>query len=590
MSRRRGLPEDGQQLAMFDGEVVRSLPSIRDIRPLPIKSSSAVLSGSIGQEVRRPVLDQYVFHLEGYSVEPFADPILARHLGTYDDHREYQVMDRDPAVSDAWRHVESSVLNHGFEIQVGRSRSPAAKVLERFAETLWDRLDQGERQAYIMRCMDAAKWGWQPLQVLPDTKAKFEGADVWLPSKIVEKPAHHFRWTSPADGKSERALLFLPSLGQRIRKIEGADLEYGWIVPRYGSVNIPYGDHYVYQRAWILWEALRVVRKAYFQGLPRNFGMLKFGPRSLGVGQALVGSTVDWDQVAADIKNLLDLYHNANVVVEVGGYAVEVLSDLNFISAGEQAIKGIETAIRLLVTGETLTSDPGDRGTQALGRVHERVRTDYGLAKVASTVEPATTELFRRYATLNFGEIDPVDLPTLQSRIRLQVSISDVVACYNMGMPIRSGRLAELLGAGMASVIATSEDDPETVLKKPEGVDFASLLFPNQNGDGADTESSGDNNMPSGTAMAAQEKAALTLLLARQRIDRDRGLTVMDALNRAADSSSVGNLNSGLSAATADSTKDASVAMADYVGSLLDSFLERRGVLADPKDSPPPSA
>lgn len=570
MTRRRGLSLDDGQVSLF--ERAEKLPVA--------KGSTASLKDAITQEVRRPVLDQMVFNIDGHAVEPIADPILARQLGRYDDWREYHAMDRDPAVFDAWRHVESVILNTGFEIQIGRSRTPAAKVLEKFAETLWERLPEGERQAYLMRSLDAAKWGWQPMQVLPDFKAFFNGQPAWLPRRVVEKPAHHFRWTAPTAQNPERSLLFLPALGGKVRVISGEELRCGWITPSYGSVNVPYGDHYPYQSAWILWEALRQTRKDFYQGLPRNFGMLKIKKSSLGVALATAGDSIDWDQLASDVKNLLELYHSGNVIIEAGTYGVEVLSDLNFIQSGNEAIESIARLIRLIITGETLTSDPGDRGTQALGTVHQRVRTDYALAMVASTAEPATSGLFRAFCNLNFGEVDPSDLPTFRSRLRLQVTMSDAMAAYSMGMPLRGGRLAELLGQGMASVIATDPADPETILKKPDALNFQDLLFPT----GASDKPT--NGSESTMDISLAEKSALTLFLAGQRIERDRGLTVLDAVHRSADSGSAASINHLLGLSASDSSAAASDALGDYVKSLIESFVAQRGASPDPKASP----
>lgn len=62
----------------------------------------------------------------------------------------------------------------------------------------------------------------------------------------------------------------------------------------------------------------------------------------------------------------------------------------------------------LLVLGQTLTSDPADRGTQALGTVHERVRGDVLQAAADWVATVLTQQLAPSIVELNYGDLEAV--------------------------------------------------------------------------------------------------------------------------------------------------------------------------------------
>lgn len=79
-------------------------------------------------------------------------------------------------------------------------------------------------------------------------------------------------------------------------------------------------------------------------------------------------------------------------------------------TAGESPQDGVldraEKQCDLLVLGQTLTSDPGDKGTQALGTVHERVKSDVVEAASNWLADILTQQLSRMICELNYGDAD----------------------------------------------------------------------------------------------------------------------------------------------------------------------------------------
>lgn len=60
----------------------------------------------------------------------------------------------------------------------------------------------------------------------------------------------------------------------------------------------------------------------------------------------------------------------------------------------------------LLILGQTLTSDPADRGTQALGTVHERIRADVIQAAADWLASILNQQLIQAILELNYGDAD----------------------------------------------------------------------------------------------------------------------------------------------------------------------------------------
>lgn len=85
--------------------------------------------------------------------------------------------------------------------------------------------------------------------------------------------------------------------------------------------------------------------------------------------------------------------------------------------AGDSPQEGIldraDNACDLLVLGQTLTSDAADRGTQALGTVHERIRGDVLTSAAEWVATTLTEQLLPAILDLNYG--DHEDCPELRA-------------------------------------------------------------------------------------------------------------------------------------------------------------------------------
>jgi len=400
------------------------------------------------------------------------DPVL-RHVAPlagekYLDERVFSNMEKtESKVLDARRHLESEIFAHEFEIQQGPSSSRAAAMLQDFAEQLWCRVPN--QQVVLQRMVDAYYYGWAPMQVLPDTEATFKGRSVWMPRKIVNKPHHKVRHLR--DGGIVWAPWAMAAGGRRFSPEEA---QLGWLTWQVGDLHHEYGRGLHSDAFLLVWAKKQMLRK-FQTGVERQMGMMKVK------NSAIQGLALDEEveKVKEEIQTLLDVLNSHNVVIEAGQWGIEFLTDLNFIGGGLQTLEYLDERIMTLYVGEILTSNPGDRGTQALGTVHRSVKTDYAKQAAQQCIEEPITDLFRRYIVANFGEVDLDDLPRFISRMRLKVNIPTAQAVFDMGLPLKGRRLAELLGVG--SIIASEsdeEDEDEIILEKPSAPQLG--LFPGQ--------------------------------------------------------------------------------------------------------------
>ncbi len=98
----------------------------------------------------------------------------------------------------------------------------------------------------------------------------------------------------------------------------------------------------------------------------------------------------------------------------------------------------IKEEISIAILGQTLTTSVGDRGTQALGKVHEQVREDLQQADMI-VVSSAVNELVKRLVEVNFPGISEDLFPVFKF-----VSQVDIAFKKDLAVAIRDLRVAGL--------------------------------------------------------------------------------------------------------------------------------------------------
>ena len=173
-----------------------------------------------------------------------------------------------------------------------------------------------------------------------------------------------------------------------------------------------------------------------------------------------------------DLALLTRMLAKNNILIDAGEFTTEFLDKLEFIKSGVELLQHIKTALQTLIEGQTLTSETRTAGPAGSSVVHKEVKAEYAKMTIAATVEAAVSQLFRDMFWLNLGDdVDPGDLPSFVSWLRLRLNVTTARTLYDLGLPIRGRRLAELLGAGSVvdTVEAITADPSEILVQQPAG-------------------------------------------------------------------------------------------------------------------------
>lgn len=396
---------------------------------------------------------------------PNPDPVL-KFLTFYGDERSYVAMEEsEPKLFDAWQHRTTALLSKGTELQLGSSKSPGAKLIHEYGVEALKRIPRWND--VLEKILDGIKWGWRPMQILLDTEGTFRGREAWFASRVIDKPPQKFRFT--VDG----AMVFTETIfaGTPL-VIDGDWLDFGWLICTRGSLSSPYGTA-LYRKIWFLWFLKNRFIQKFSQGSERSQGLLKVSKRGAAnptkPGQDAGGPTAT--EMMRELEDVLSVMNTYNVLIELGGWTTEFETNLDFSTGWLATLQYIDAAIQTAIIGETLTSDPQDRGTQALGTVHAGVRADYAVGD-AKFLEECVDDLVDKLVRLNFADVEPGDMPRFHSHARTRVNLASVRALYDMGAPIDGDRVAELT----ATPLNKEPDDGDLVLQVRPGATLAGLL------------------------------------------------------------------------------------------------------------------
>lgn len=421
------------------------------------------LAKRLGTEVRQPSYFVGGF-IHGIPVEPIRDPILVE-LAEKPDWREYAQMWNQPEVYDPWRHMTASVLAEPFEVQPA-SNTPAAKVLAKQARWIWDSLPTMDRSAVLQRLLDADWFGWRPMQcVLGESTWPGLGTDtrqsMWIPRRIVDKPPHRFRWTT----EPERRLVFNPGHGAEPILFSPEEVRAGWMVPRVRSIDDPYGRGLA-SHCWWMWRVAVSVTRRFYTSVDREWNMVHVKLSKLGAAKDLRSHL---RQLQDDLQTLTETLAKKNLLIDAGEFETSFIEKLEFIQSGVELMQHIKTSLQTLIEGQTLTSETRTAGPAGSSVVHQEVKAEYAKMTIASTVESAVSQLFRDMFWLNHGEeIDPGDLPSFVSWLRLRLDVGTLRQLYEMGYPLRGLESAKRVGAGAVvdTVEAIEADDCEFLIQQ----------------------------------------------------------------------------------------------------------------------------
>jgi hypothetical protein len=399
--------------------------------------------------------------LNGTAIIGNPDPVLM-YLARRGEEA-YRIMERNEpkAIFAARQNRDGKLLSGGSEILVGEGKTEKAKRIHAFVVAAFRRIEQWP--AVEARMLDAIYWGWRPMELVWDTGFRFKRKTYWAIARIIDKYPEQFRFTI------DRELVWVdPQTGEHIIYNRPGD-ELKWMICTYGSVDNPYGDG-LYKRVWLLQYAKSRFFEMFAKGMERSMGIVSISHGfNRPAGPAEVAMIKDnrppgeaMEAITDDIRDAIDYFNVHNIWLQVGGYRMELLTDVAFSEGWVGAMNYIDDAMSLAVATESLSFQEAQYGSRAQSVVHDRSGMRTAITDARFRDNWINEQLIRKLVETNYGDVDPGDMPKFRSKVRREVSLDQIKTFVDMGGETDADKVA------LEFSIPPVEDDTENVLKAVE--------------------------------------------------------------------------------------------------------------------------
>lgn len=383
------------------------------------------------------------------------DPVLS--YVAQRGEEEYQVMERaEPAILAAKNKRINTLLAFGTEVQAGNASKDALELKE-WSIAFFKRI---KNFSTVQRMsLSAIMWGWRPMECLWDFEFRLKGKNFWGVRRILEKTPQDFRFDE------NRTLLYVKGRAHDPIVFDRWEDDLHWLICTGGSTNNPYGEA-VYRAIWLIYYVKQRFMQMWSQGMSRSLGTLKFKQQA-DPGAALLaeGGSKSISEIAAELREVLRTLNEKGVLIERYGWALEMLSDIEFAEGWDKPLKYCDEVMTLCLTGETLSMRLGDTGSRAAAQVHRDGLLDFCKSDAKELESWYNDDFLHPALRLNFGDNIPEEiLPRLRSKIHQKIDIDAAQKMFNMGAPIDGVRLAQESGVPLA----IEESDSKLRLVKPE--------------------------------------------------------------------------------------------------------------------------
>lgn len=297
---------------------------------------------------------------------------------------------------------------------------------------------QGGLELAISVMTDAILKGFSPIEMVWSLQSDGSGAKVQLPT-LTQQPQRWF--TASADqrrlllrswNESTPAQDYLPS-------VMGVELlPYAWLMHVH-----PARSGYV--------SRMSLARVLAWPYLFKNFAVrdlaefLEIYGLPLRVGKYPAGAGAE--EKRRLLQAVVQIGHNAAGIIPQGMaidfQAAAAGTEVPFVAMWDH----MDAAISKAILGQTLTADQGQRGSQALGNVHNQVRMDIRDADTRLLEATLNRQLIQPLVALNVPGADLRRLP----RLRLDTGDAEDLAEYAKALP-------ELVNIGMPIGVAWAQD------------------------------------------------------------------------------------------------------------------------------------
>jgi phage gp29-like protein len=387
------------------------------------------------------------------------DPVL-RYVAMKGEE-EYRVMERaEPSIRSAKRKRVNTALSFGSKVIPGDNSKDALELRDwtvQFMKRI-PKFHTVQRLAY-----DGIFWGWRPIEVTWDTEFQFKGKRFWGISAMREKMPEKFRFTP------DRDLMYLRDGGADPVIFDRPEDSLKWMICTAGSTDNPYGEA-EYRAIWLIYYIKQQFIQMWAQGMKRSLGLIKV-KQGADPGSALMGAGASkkLSEIALETREMLQSLDQSGVIVEKYGWALEVVSDIQFADGWKSPIAYCDEVIQLAMTGETLTMRLGDVGSRAAAQIHRDGLLDYCKTDMREQESWWNDGVIAPAIKLNFGDNIPDELfPKWRSKIHRIVDVANIQALFNMGAPIDGEEAADDLNVALALEGTPSK----LILQKPDPMEL----------------------------------------------------------------------------------------------------------------------
>lgn len=427
------------------------------------------LSRKLEREVIPWTKDDFTLGRGGLSVVANPDPILRYIMGAGEE--EWRKMEIDSRVALGKAKRVNYLLSFGTELTKPQVETAANKILW---EAVLLSLQSIQRFGLVQKAMlDAIFWGWRPFEI-EWKQVRFKGRLIWVPRHVREKYPEDFGFTT------DRELVWQPSggFGEEQRLTKKSD-RFKYFTVSAGSNDNPYGVG-VYRGIWD-----KAFLKGKFEAMLCNWYQRAIGIVVLETTDSNQASKFQENQTGQVVnpKTARELMRETQVAIQAAtgnvnetgvlvqkpGQKIAMDAQVKGFDGWMSPIEYCNAEIELVLTGQTLTSEIKGNGSRAAAETHKEVLHTYAKSDSKEVLEPGCNdELIARFLELNFGEVDPADVPKLRSKIGSQVSLESAKTLYDMGAPIDGSRVAQDAGVPLAP-----DGDEPVVLQKADPMELA---------------------------------------------------------------------------------------------------------------------
>lgn len=372
------------------------------------------LSPSESRSLLRQREELFPFSRGGLAQEvlPRTDPVVTV-LSTAGTEQEYDTMERtSDATAGAIGQRRTGVLEEGSRVQPSPRQTPAASRLHRYAVAALQSIQSWP--SVRMELLYAVFRGWHPALIRWESRV-IDGELLTVPTRVLPLEPWHFAVTR--DGH----------LHQRTgegspRTFDGSVDQYRFAICRAGNPGKPYGSAEL-RKVWLPYFLSNRFRAGSWQQLNRSLGVPKASKR--GGGDASINDAA----VRDEIEGILTYLNHQNVLVELGGWTLEMLTVPDAARNTVDLLNFWDTRIRITLLGGNLTSEVKG-GSFAAAQTHMEVRRSIVRSDAREEEGWVNDQILARGMALNFGEVDPGDAPRWRNLATLPASDPERVKIF----------------------------------------------------------------------------------------------------------------------------------------------------------------